>query len=104
MNATPGIAEGRAAAAAEQTAGRQTITLPQPGDREAMAAAVRSLTEKNASERLWSADPTLFTPDASHEKSIRSRLGWLRSPALMQSKVTELQAFTAEVRAAGFQR
>ncbi|MEO8213129.1 MAG: hypothetical protein ABI560_08050 [Myxococcales bacterium] len=104
MNATPGIAEGRAAAAAEQTAGRQTITLPQPGDRDAVAVTVRDLTEKNASERLWNADPTLFTPDPSHEKSIRSRLGWLRSPALMNEKVAELRAFTAEVSAAGFHR
>src|SRR5262249_47506118 len=50
----------------------------------------------------WEGDPTLFTSDPGHERSIKSRLGWLRSPALMESKLPELEAFGAEVRAAGF--
>jgi transaldolase/glucose-6-phosphate isomerase len=91
----------RRAALLETASGRQRAALPEPLA-GAAAAEVARLTGANALRRLWDSDPTLFTPDPVHERSIKSRLGWLRSPALMQSKLGELAAFKAEVAAAGF--
>ncbi|HVR03517.1 MAG TPA: bifunctional transaldolase/phosoglucose isomerase [Polyangia bacterium] len=91
----------RRAALLEQTAGRARAVLPPP-----LAAAVEAevlrLSQAGAPKRLWDGDPKLFTADAAHDTSIKTRLGWLRSPALMQTKLGELAAFAAEVRAAGF--
>jgi transaldolase/glucose-6-phosphate isomerase len=92
---------GRRAALAELTSGRQQANLPEPL-RGAVDAEVARLKKERALQRIWDADPTLFTPDPAHEKSIKSRLGWLRSPGLMQAKLTDLDAFAAEVRAAGY--
>jgi glucose-6-phosphate isomerase len=69
---------------------------------KATAAEIERLAAAGAIKRLWDADPTLFSPDPVHAKSIKSRLGWLRSPALMQSKLGELASFAAEIKAAGF--
>lgn len=91
----------RRAALLEQASGHQRAVLPAPLA-AAVDAEVLRLSQAQAPKRLWDGDPTLFTADPAHEKSIKSRLGWLRSPALMQTKVAELQAFAAEVRAAGF--
>src|SRR5581483_2400044 len=68
----------------------------------AVDAEVARLKKDRALQRIWEADPTLFTPDPAHEKSIKSRVGWLRSPNLMRAKLGELDAFAAEVRAAGY--
>jgi len=91
----------RRAALLEQAAGRQRAVLP-PALAQAADAEVARLTSGQALRRLWESDPTLFTPDPAHERSIKSRLGWLRSPALMRAKVADLEAFAAEVRQAGF--
>jgi transaldolase/glucose-6-phosphate isomerase len=92
---------GRRAAILEQSAGRQRLVLP-PALAPAVSAEVERLTAAQALRRLWDGDATLFTPDPDHEKSIKSRLGWLRSPALMREKVAELEAFRGEVVEAGF--
>ena len=63
---------------------------------------VAKLAKDRALARIWEADATFFTSDASHERSIKSRLGWLRAPALMQSKRAELEAFAADVKAGGY--
>ncbi len=93
--------DGRRAALSERSSGRQQAALPDPL-RLAVDAEVARLKGKNALPRLWDSDPTLFSSDLSHEKSIKSRLGWLRSPTLMASKAAELTAFAAEIKAAGF--
>lgn len=103
MSTLLNVIAARAASIAEESSGRQTLVLA-PADGEAVAATVAALAEKKAPERLWGGDPTLFTADPAHERSIRSRLGWLRSPELMRGKVAEVQTFVAEVRAAGFKR
>lgn len=103
MQSLIGVIAARAAALAEQLAGRQTSVLP-AAERAAADQAVKDLAAKQAPRRLWDADPTLFSADPEHERSIRSRLGWLRSPELMRSKLPELEAFVAEVTAAGFER
>jgi transaldolase/glucose-6-phosphate isomerase len=91
----------RRAALLEQSSGRQRAVLPAALAKLADAEVAR-LTEAQAPRRLWEGDPALFTSDPAHEKSIKSRLGWLRSPALMRTKAADLEAFRAEVRGAGF--
>lgn len=103
MTTLLGVIARRCAAIAEESSRRQTLTLS-AAQHEETDAAIAALAASKAPERLWNSDPTLFTPDPAHEKSIRSRLGWLRSPELMRGKVAELQAFAAEVAEAGFKR
>jgi transaldolase/glucose-6-phosphate isomerase len=97
----------RRAAIVEQLAGRQRLALPAPLAQLADAEVAR-LAAAEAPRRLWASDPTLFTPDPAHEKSIRSRLGWLRAPAVMlaggkaDDRIADLDAFAAEVREEGF--
>jgi RpiB/LacA/LacB family sugar-phosphate isomerase len=72
---------------------------------EAAAAAERDrLQARRVVAGLWAADPRAFTPDPAHDKSIRNRLGWLRSPDEMQPVVDsgELARLVAEVRADGY--
>ncbi len=101
MTALIAAVTARRAALLEQTAGRARAVLTPP-----LAAAVEAevlrLSQAGAPRRLWDGDPKLFTADAAHDTSIKTRLGWLRSPALMETKLGELAAFAAEVRAAGF--
>jgi len=92
---------GRRAALLETAAGRQKLSLPD-GLQRATDAAVAKLVKDRALARIWEADATFFSSDSSHERSIKSRLGWLRAPALMQTKRAELQAFAADVSAAGY--
>jgi transaldolase/glucose-6-phosphate isomerase len=96
-----GAVTARRAALLEQAAGRQRAALP-----AALAAAVDAevlrLSAAQATKRLWDGDAALWASGPLHEKSIKSRLGWLRAPALMRAKLPELAAFVAEVRAAGF--
>jgi transaldolase/glucose-6-phosphate isomerase len=101
MTTLVGAVTARRAALLEQAAGHQRIVLPAPLA-AAVDAEVLRLSQASAPKRLWDGDPKLFTADAAHETSIKTRLGWLRSPALMQSKLGEIAAFVADVRAAGF--
>jgi transaldolase/glucose-6-phosphate isomerase len=96
-----GAVTARRAALLEQSAGRQRATLP-PALAVAVDAEVLRLTTTSATKRLWDGDATLWVSDPLHEKSIKSRLGWLRAPSLMRAKLPELAAFAAEIRAAGF--
>jgi transaldolase/glucose-6-phosphate isomerase len=96
-----GAVTARRAALLERSAGHQRAVLPAP-----LAAAVEAevlrLSEASAPKRLWDGDPKLFTADAAHETSIKTRLGWLRAPTLMQSKLGEIGTFVADVNASGF--
>jgi transaldolase/glucose-6-phosphate isomerase len=91
----------RRAAIVESASGRQKAILPE-ALRLATDAEIARLAGEKALERIWKSDPTLFSNDPAHEKSIKSRLGWLREPASMQAKIGELEAFAAEVANAGF--
>jgi transaldolase / glucose-6-phosphate isomerase len=101
MTALADAIGGRRAAILESTSGRQKATLPE-ALRLATDAEIARLAGEKALERIWKSDPTLFSKDPAHEKSIKSRLGWLREPASMQGKVAELEAFAVEVSKAGF--
>jgi transaldolase/glucose-6-phosphate isomerase len=92
---------GRRAALLESASGRQRLALPEALQR-ATDAAVAKLAKDRALARIWEADAKFFSNDPSHERSIKSRLGWLRAPALMRAKLPELEAFAADVKAAGY--
>ncbi len=54
--------------------------------------------------RLFAKDVTLWPGDARARAEMAQRLGWLEIAEAMQPRVAELEAFAAEVRAAGFRR
>ncbi|MEZ4372483.1 MAG: bifunctional transaldolase/phosoglucose isomerase [Polyangiaceae bacterium] len=86
----------------EQAPERQRLSLgdaPRP-----VVEALKSLGRQQAPSRLWSVDPTLFTSDPAQEASIRSRLGWLQSPARMRAHLDDLSSFSREMYRAGFRR
>jgi transaldolase/glucose-6-phosphate isomerase len=91
----------RRSAIAETAAQRQQAALPETL-RLATDAEVAQLAGAKAGKRLWEADNTLFSPNPEHEKSVKSRLGWLRSPATMRGQVGELIGFADEVAADGY--
>ncbi|HET6280281.1 MAG TPA: bifunctional transaldolase/phosoglucose isomerase [Polyangia bacterium] len=101
MAALMSVISARRAALLEQVSGRQRLTLP-PRERDAYDAELAAMVEKDALRRLWEGDATFFTPDPAHEKSIKNRLGWLRAPALMRTKLGELHEFAAEIQRDGF--
>jgi transaldolase / glucose-6-phosphate isomerase len=101
MTALTDAIGARRAAIVESASGRQKAALPE-ALRLATDAEIARLAGEKALERIWKSDPTVFSKDPAHEKSIKSRLGWLREPASMQAKIGELEAFAAEVAGAGF--
>ena len=80
----------------------------QQGSALAVDRELELLARHRVIERIWSRDPTVFTPDAETRepvrKSILGRLGWLRAPEEMAAMVAEVEGFAAEVRARGFQQ
>ncbi len=101
MAALVGAIGERRAAIAETAAQRQQAVLPE-ALRLAADAEVAQLAGAKAGKRLWESDNTLFSPNPEHEKSVKSRLGWLRSPALMRGKADELIAFADQVAGEGY--
>ena len=55
-----------------------------------------------AAQGLWRRDPEVWSIDRSVQDSIRRRLGWLDSPALMLASVDHIRSVAREVRDAGF--
>ena len=100
MSQLIGVVSARRAALLERASGRQRLAL-NGEDAAAVAAALVALAQQKAVEKLWAADPTVFTTNRAHDKSIQSRLGWLRSPEGMLAKVPEIATFARELRTAG---
>lgn len=80
----------------------QTFSLGQAN--QVVNDALSELDKGHAAQRLWNKERALFTADASHDDSVRTRLGWLRSPQLMHENIARLQAFAREVQQAGFKK
>lgn len=59
------------------------------------------LTSDNFVERLQKKEPLLWTTDRTQYEEIRNRLGWLTVAEAMQKEIPALEAFAAEVHAAG---
>ena len=84
MTALTDAIAARRAAILESASGRQKVALPE-ALRLATDAEMARLAGEKALKRIWKSDPTLFSKDPAHEKSIKSRLGWLRAPAAMST-------------------
>ena len=69
----------------------------------AIDAKVAALNDADFTARFWQKDATLWTQDAEAQQSIRSFMGWLRTPETMLAAVAEIQGFVQEVHQAGFQ-
>ena len=54
--------------------------------------------------RFLAKDPTLWVAGAREGREVVDRLGWLDLPTTMEPRLAEVEAFAAEVRAAGFGR
>jgi glucose-6-phosphate isomerase len=70
----------------------------------AYRAALASLVEARAVERLFRRDPALWKSEPAHREVIRNRLGWLDSPRWLEGVARDLAAFATEVRSEGFTR
>ncbi len=68
----------------------------------AVNARLERWLEEGAVARLWAKDHTLWTTDPAPE--IEDRLGWLAIPEVLRAEVPVLEAFAAEVAAAGITR
>ena len=72
------------------------------GEHEAaFAEALARLDAERVVERVWAKDHTLWNPDPAE---IVDRLGWLRVADAMRPRLSELEAFAAEVKAAGYRK
>ncbi|MGD1034459.1 MAG: bifunctional transaldolase/phosoglucose isomerase [Candidatus Dormibacteria bacterium] len=82
--------------------GRRTrlhLSLGGPSIADVIAETGRA----GVAERIWDRDPDLWKAgDAAHAAVIGNRLGWLDVPVAMRQRSSELTAFAAEVRDAGF--
>jgi glucose-6-phosphate isomerase len=65
-----------------------------------VAATLADLEKRNVVQRIWQKDHTVWKPDPTE---ITNRLGWLAVTDRMQEEIAGLEAFSKEVRDAGFQ-
>lgn len=96
------VITARREALLEQAPERQRLSLghaPKP-----VMESLKALSRQEAPRRLWHVDPTLFTTDPAHEASIRSRLGWLHSPARMRAHLDDLSEFSRQMYRNGFRK
>ncbi|MBN1889945.1 MAG: bifunctional transaldolase/phosoglucose isomerase [Thermoflexales bacterium] len=68
----------------------------------AVDEALDKLAAQRFASRLWAKDGSLWKDDPAEQASIRARLGWLEAPRLFLSRCDELEAFSAELKQAGF--
>lgn len=64
--------------------------------------AQRKVESEGIIKRIWEKDAALWKTEEAHQKIISNSLGWLEVARLMASRVDEIEAFSKEVREAGF--
>lgn len=80
----------------------QVLVLQQyAGD---VSARYAKLDAQKAVEKFWQKDPTLWGGDAERQASVGAFLGWVDSAEYFAKKVDEIDAFLADIKAAGFER
>ena len=70
----------------------------------AIADALKGSAEVagRAAAGLWRCDPSVWSADATVQKAIANRLGWMSSPTLMAESVARLRTFADRVKRDGF--
>ncbi len=68
----------------------------------AVENALLTLNEKQAVQRLWEKDATLWKTESTHMKIINNSLGWTTVARLMKERVGELNDFADEIKNTGF--
>ncbi|MBA2341007.1 MAG: hypothetical protein H0V88_11470 [Pyrinomonadaceae bacterium] len=66
--------------------------------------ALARLADERIIERIWERDASVWTKEESGQKIIKNALGWLKSVEFVSDRLSDLQAFADEVRAADFKR
>jgi glucose-6-phosphate isomerase len=74
------------------------------GNAPAVSRRISALASQRFVQRLFRGDASLWAKAPAARRSIRNRLGWLRSPERMLREVPRLEAFAREVREEGFRR
>ena len=69
----------------------------------AFRSALERLERDQSVSRLWKKDFTLWKTEPEREANIANSLGWLTVAEAMQPHLAELDAFTQEVKKAGFE-
>jgi transaldolase / glucose-6-phosphate isomerase len=91
------LAEKRRHFLAQHAVWEKTATGPV---KTAIAAATEALDVRRFGTRFFAGDPLLWKSHPADAEGIRNRLGWLDLD-FFRNKVTEIQAFTEEVRSSG---
>src|SRR6185436_323895 len=65
-------------------------------------AALQHAARDEFVPRIWKTDASLWKTDAAHQKIISNSLGWLTAPRFSMDRIDEIEAFSREVRDAGF--
>lgn len=75
------------------------------GDYEgAIGERAAALDEQDFVQRFWRKDAALWGGDAKRQEAVASMLGWVDVLPKIEERLPEIEAFVAEVRAAGFER
>jgi transaldolase / glucose-6-phosphate isomerase len=96
-----GLAEKQQAATQRRLLDRMTLDLDKFGS--PVQGRIIKMEQDHFIERMWRKDPGLWKRDPGARQAIQSGLGWLHVAEKMEENLAELEHFTAEIRAAGFQ-
>lgn len=100
LNALLASIESKRTAIARADAMRMSSTLG--NYQKGVDAALADANKNKTVERVWKHDPFLWKPDAKDHVELADRLGWLTIAAEMKKQVTDLRAFTYEIKRDGF--
>jgi glucose-6-phosphate isomerase len=71
-------------------------------NKSTIESALEVLEREHVIRRIWEKEAALWKSDEAHQKIISNALGWLTVVRMMSERTGELEAFSAEVRDAGF--
>jgi glucose-6-phosphate isomerase len=69
---------------------------------DAVQRRIDALVATQATQRIWARDAAFWGGDGPRQASVSNRLGWLDVASRMRDRVGDIEAFVADVRAAGF--
>lgn len=72
------------------------------GLKDRVDSALEAFDRNRIPERIWNCEPDIWTDDATGQKEITQRLGWLHVVETMIGEKSKLRDFASEIRDAGF--